>query len=604
MRQLIKVGAARKFGTRPSFVFSRQPLLVGLLTGFVIFSPCLQATDGLSESLLQEISFLTDAGAESLGMHLLADAEPNLARVSEAWIVWHRQKVLLLQQKGRWSEVIHEYETLPVDVPAKHQNWLLGEIVHSYLAMASGEQARDLLLSLIWKGRLDKKRLPELRRLVLHSYLVDGRYDNARTALLRYEQDYPDAVLDDELLALKARLMIASGRANEAAVLTVVSGEPVVRSVYVLALLKGLTPLDANLFAETLRWLAAPQLGLALKQSLFAALFEKIKGLDGLSDRIAALEGLLGINDIDGAQVTAVVDTLWFSLTEYGRRLANGQQLLMGNFDPWFTFAEEMRQSSNRKAEAIYAWLALKAQGTDINAQAHGLLVSLLEQQGHTPLLRAMYLSSSQFAGVGVLPLAVIYRLVDMALADADLGLASKLMSQLDAPKGVDVVEWQLRRARVKILAGATDDGIELLKEIVAVESLSQVQIENVLLAVHDLHSKARVVAAFTILAELLHKLPDRSAQHELLYWMAEIRMAQQQYSEAARLYIKSAHLSQKNAKNDWVETARHRAAHALEQAGLLSDALNIYQRLSAATEGGAGRIYDYQIRRLKNSIN
>ncbi|HHJ80889.1 MAG TPA: hypothetical protein ENJ65_04570, partial [Candidatus Tenderia electrophaga] len=397
MRKLINVGAARKSGIRPSFVFIPRRLLAGLLFGSVIFSPWLQAADGLPEPLLQELTFLTTEGAESLGMHLLADAEPDLAQAPEAWIEWHRQKVLLLQQKGRWAEVVREYEALPVNVPVSHQNWLFAELVHSYLAMAAGEQARDLLLSLIWTSPLDAKRLPDLRRLVLQSYLVDGRYENARTALLRYEQDYSDAGLDHELLALKARLLIASDRANEAAVLAVVSDEPQVRSVYVLALLKGLTPLDADLLAEALHWLAAPQLGLALKQSIFTALFEKIKRLSDFSRRVEALEGLLGIDNIDGAQATAVVDALWFALTEYGRQLANEQQLLVGNFGPWFVFAEALGQPNSRKAEAIYTWLALKAQGTDINARAHGLLVTLLEQQGQMPLLRAMYLSSSQF---------------------------------------------------------------------------------------------------------------------------------------------------------------------------------------------------------------
>ncbi len=604
MPKLIKGGAAQESGIRPFFVSGPQRLLMGLLVGSFLFSPCLQAENGLPETLLQELSFLTAEGAESLGMQLLADAEPNLEQAPETWVEWHRQKVVLQQQKGRWEEVVREYEALPVNVPEGHQSWLLGELVHAYLAMGAGEQARDLLLSLIWSGDPDQSRLAEWRRLVLQSYLVDGRHDNARTALLRYEQDYPDLEFDHDLLALKARLMIISGRANEAAVLAVVNDQPVVRSVYVLALLKGLTPLEADLLTEALKWLAEPQLGLAFKQSLFSALFEKIKQLESLPERIEALEGLLGIGDIGGAQVTAVVDALWFALTEYGRRLANQQQLLMGNFDPWFELAAEMSQARSRKAEAIYAWLAVKAQGTDINARAHSLLVTLLEQQGHIQLLRVMYLSSSQFADVGVLPLAVMYRLVDMALAEADLGLASKLMSQLDAPKGVDIVEWQLRRARVQILAGSAAYGADLLKEIVAAESLNQAQIANLLLAVQDLNSKAELEPAFAILAELSHKLPDSSSRRELLYWMAEIRMAQQQYSEAARLYLQSARLNMATDMDGWAEAARHRAAHALEEAGLLADALNIYQTLSAATEGGARRIYEYQIRRLKGSVN
>ncbi len=604
MRDLIKRRAAQKSGIRPSFISSPRHLLAGLFATSLFFSPCLQAADGLPETLLQELSFLSAEGAEGLGMQLLLEAEPNLDQAPEAWVEWHRQKVVLQQQKGRWAEVVREYEALPVNVPDSHQNWLFGELVHAYLAMGAGEQARDLLQSLIWSSAPDTSRLPEWRRLVLQSYLVDGRYDNARTALLRYEQDYPDAKLDHELLALKARLMIVSDHANEAAVLTVVSDKPVARSVYVLALLKGLTPLDADLLAESLKWLSEPQLGLAFKQSLFNALFEKIKQLEALPERIDALEALFGLGDTDGAQATAVVDARWFALAEYGRGLANQQQLLMGNFGPWFDLAEEMGQTRSRKAEAIYAWLAVKAQGTDINVRAHGLLTSLLEQQGHLQLLRAMYLSSSQFTDVGVLPLAVMYRLVDMALADGDLGLASKLMSQLDAPKGVDIVEWQLRRARVQILAGSPAYGADLLKEIVAAESLSQAQIANLLLAVQDLNSKAELVAAFSLLTELSHKLADSGSQREVLYWMAEIRMAQQQYAEAARLYLQSARLNQAGAMDGWAEAARHRAAHALEQAGLLSDAVNIYQTLSAATDDGARAIYNYQIRRLKNNIN
>jgi len=603
MPKLIKRGAAQKTGVRPSFVSAPQRLLAILFAGSLLLSPCLQAENGLPEPLLKELSFLTAEGAESLGMQLLADAEPNLEQAPEAWIEWHRQKVVLQQQRGRWVEVVREYETLPANVPDSHQIWLSGELVQAYLAMGAGEQARDLLLSLIWSGDPDPSRLTKWRRLVLQSYIVDGRHDNARTALLRYEQDY-GAELEYEVLALKARLMIASDHANEAAVLMVVSDKPIVRSVYVLALLKGLTPLDTRLLTEALMWLAEPQLGLAFKQSLFGALFEKIKQLDRLPERIEALEGLLAINDIDGAQATAVVDALWFALTEYGRELANQQQLLMGNFGPWFELAAEMEQPSGRKAEAIYAWLAVKAQGADINSRAHGLLVSLLEQRGHLPLLRAMYLSSSQFADIGVLPLAVMYRLVDMALAEADLGLASKLMSQLDAPKGVDIVEWQLRRARVQILAGSAEYGADLLKEIAAVESLGQAQIANLLLAVQDLNSKAESASAFAILAKLLHKLPEGNSQRELLYWMAEIRMGQRQYSEAARLYLQAARLNSAGEADGWTVAARHRAAHALEQAGLLSDALNIYQTLSAATDDGARRIYDYQIRRLKNSIN
>lgn len=574
-----------------------------LCTPFLFVSVA-HASQPLSEELLTELSWLSDEGAETLSFMLLAEAEPSLDENPQAWTEWHQKKIELLRQKGRWKEIIQEYETLPVNVPDSHLNWVFAELVKAYLTMGGGEQARDLLLSLIWDSEHDQTQLADWRRLVVQSYLVDGRFDNAQTAALRFEQDYPDAEQDADWLGLKARLLIESDRANDAAILTVVSDKPTARSAYVLARLKGLTPLDAEILNEALGWLNQPQLDVTFKQALFTALFEKAKQIPDWPQRIAALERLLEVIHIGVAQTTAVADALWYSLTEYGQQLANQQQLLVGNFGPWFDLADKLSQSGTNQAEALYAWLAINAEGKDINAKAHALLVNSLGQQGRSELLRSLYLSSSQFADINVLPLALMYRLVDLALAEPDLGMASRLMSQVDAPEGVDVIEWQLRRARVQILAGVPEHGAEMLQEIVAADSLTNAQIENVLLAVQDLNNKARHEAAYKILAELLHKVPESGWQYELLFWMAEARMAQQQYSDAARLYLRSAKLAKDNQAQGWSDTAYQHAAQALEQAGLLSDAVNVYQALLPNLDSATRSIYQNQIRRLTTIAN
>lgn len=603
MRDPSKEGANRL--SRFSTLFSapvnrmlRRPLSAVLLPLCLLAVSAVEAVEPLSESLLNEISALSEQGVAALPLLLLAEAEPDLAQAPEAWAAWHRKKIELLRRKEAWQAIIREYERLPMAAPQAHRDWLFAELVRTYLTMGSGGQARDLLLALIWGGEQGQQQLPRWRRLVVQSYLVDGRYEDARAAVLRYEQDYPDTGRDPHWLGLKARLLIASGRANEAAILALASDAPAARSAYALARLEGPTPLSDELTEEALVWLAEPSLDLAFKQSLFSALFEKSRQLDDWPQRIAVLERLLGVAHLEVAQVTAVVDALWFSLTEYGRQLANREQLLVGNFGPWFELAAQLDRPGTRQAEALYAWLAIQARGDDINARAHQLLVRTLTQKDESDLLRSLYLSSSQFTAVSVLPLALMYRLVDMALAAGDLGLASRLMSGLDAPEGVDVVEWQLRRARVQILAGTPHQGTERLREIVAADTLSDGQMGNLLLALQDLNHQGGHQAAYEILAELVHKVPDSRRQGELYFWMGESRRAQQQYSEAARLYLRAARLSGEN-DSGWRTLAQRRAAEMLEQAGLVSDAVVLYQGLLAGAAPAQRSVYEERIRRL-----
>jgi hypothetical protein len=592
MRVLPKRGAKRvyRFGA---------PFVLALFASFFLSTPLNAAeAEPLPESLLSEISALSRAGAEDLGFALLQVAQPDPQAAPESWQKWQQEKIALLRQAGRWKEIVQEYETLPAGVTDEYREKLRIQVVEAYLVMGNGAQARDLLLDMIWNGDNDAERLAQLRRLVLQSYLVEGREDNGSMAAVRYEQDYPDRDLDPQWLGLKGRLLIAEGHPNEAAVLTVVSDAPAARSVYIVARLKGLTPLDQATLNESIAWLKSKQIDQALRQSLFDALFARIRQMKRWPARIDALEAVLQGDQLEGAQVAAVVDALWYALGEYGHQIANQHQLLVGNFSPWFELADGMVKSEAQQAAALYVWLALHAQGTAIQARAHESLVALLDAQGKSWLLQPLYLSSSQFSNPTKLPLALMYRLVDMALGQGDLGLASRLMSQVDAPQGVNLVEWQLRRARVQILAGSTQQGIALLHEIAALESLSGAQIANLILAVQDLHSRGLDEAASAILTELLPKAPDDDVRRQLFFWLAELRLAQADYVAAARLYLQSA-LPAGVGGDDLAQLARQRAAEALEKAGFNDDAVNLYQGLLKQADSGRRELYQYHIRRL-----
>ncbi|MDZ4261699.1 MAG: hypothetical protein U1B30_05140 [Pseudomonadota bacterium] len=541
----------------------------------------------LVKSEPDEIGALARVGMADFSLALLERGQPSLSADPEGWMEWQQQKLAILSGQGEWSLIIDEYEAVPAEAPAVYRLWLRLRVAEAYLALADGEAARDLLLPLIWGGSgADNAELAELRRLVILSYLVEGRRADAHSAMLRYEQDYSNAADDPAWSAIKARVMIAEGQLDEAALLTVVSETAAGKALYALALLKGETAMDEQLGHETLAALNNLQLDQPLRQELFAAALEKINTMRERGERVALLQQLLTVPAVSGARTTAAVDALWYGYSEYGQEVANRLQLLVGDSESWFEAAARLRSTEPLQAAALYVWLALHLDDAGLQAQAHENFVSVMRLQPYgTALLRTLYLSSSQYTDVRKLPLAVIYQLVDLALDEADLAQATQLMSHMDAPNGVDLLAWQLRRARLQILSGAAEAGGALLLQLVNSQTLSTGQIDYLLKSVFDLQNGNHHEAAYGVLAALLPKLPDLNRQRQMLYWMADSRMAQGDPFEAARLYLRSAVLTGVDTMDDWAQAARFQAAQALIEAGVVADGVAIYRSLLPLTD-------------------
>ena len=317
------------------------------------------------------------------------------------------------------------------------------------LKQGDGETARALLLPLIWSDRSnDQTTLVQLRRLVIKSYLVEGRHSDAHSAMLRYEQDYSDAGDDPAWIAIKARVMIADGQPDDAALVAVVSDDPEGKAVYALAHLKGYVAMDEQLLQQSMVAFNNTQLDQPLHQALLAAALNKAIAMPVPAERIVALQQLLSVGDVSGVSITAAVDGLWSAYSEYGQEVANRLQLLVGDFTPWFDAASRLQATAPVQAQALYVWLALHAEGNELQTRAHQqfFLSLLLNPEGGPQgdkLLRTLYLSSSYYTDPGKLPAVVRQQLVDIALIDGDLAQAAQLLNQADTPDGV---EWQLRR--------------------------------------------------------------------------------------------------------------------------------------------------------------
>lgn len=572
--------------------------LVAFTLSLSIASPLMAATPS-SLALGQEITRLSQQGATGLAEFLMDQTEPDRVAQPLVWQQWQRDKIAVLMQRGEWAEVIREFEA-QLDVhDTPELRWLKLQAIQAYINQGQGEQARDLLLPMLWNEQPSAAEVTELRRLVVHSYLVDGRVDNARTAARRYELDHAGAEADSAWLALKARSLIAQGQSNDAAILAVVDDQPPVKAAYTLALMTGLTALDESLWKDGLHWLTQPGMDQQFRQAMSDALFNKAKQVSAWSSRIHYLQQLLALGAKDSAQQVALVDALWFAYREYGQQIANQQQLLIGNFDPWFELAAQIQAEQSTQSEALYAWLALNSNAPAVSDRAHDLFVMSLMSEGRAYAVRPLYLSATQFSD-SKLPTVLTYRLVDLALAEAELAQASKLMSQLEAPEGLNVIEWQLRRARLQILTGVSNYGIELLQQVVAAESLNQAQLQYLILATHDLKQKAKYDEAYTILAQLLNRAPQASMNQQLLFWMADARELEQRYTVAARLYLQAAAQSQ-DSQSEWSMAALQRAAEVLQLADQPGDALRLYEQLWLVASGSQRLMFQVEIQRLKS---
>lgn len=398
-------------------VFSALRGLSGvLLFSVVALLPSPVVAQTVSDSGQGEPAALVHPGMDDFALALLERRQPALHENPAGWVEWQQQKLALFKQLGQWQRIIHEDKTMPAELPATYREWLRLRVIEAHLGQGDGETARDLLLPLIWgDNNSDQRVLAELRRLVIVSYLVQGRQGDARSAMLRYEQDYSDAAADPAWATIKARVMIAAGQPDEAVRVALVSDEPGGESLYTLARLKGSAVMDDGLLRESVAALKNMQLDRPLRQELWSAALARALSMEQLPERITALQQLLSVRDISGASITVAADGLWSSYSEHGQQVANRLQLLVGDFTPWFDAASQFQATAPVQAQALYAWLALHAESGETQARGHALFAALLGSQPQgDELLGALYLSASRYGDLRKAPVAVLYQLTDL----------------------------------------------------------------------------------------------------------------------------------------------------------------------------------------------
>lgn len=568
--------------------------IVATLSLFAV-SPALAASVSeapVESDALARVQALVKGGATQLALQLIDQNQPDISE-TENWIQWEKQRYALLRAQRQWQKLVERALNLPEGLPAGFVLWAKTEAVRASLEAGDTDGARRILRGLLWSGQGKDEEHAEWRQLVIRSYLLDDNVTDARVALARYRDDY-DANTP-AWRELEATILIRAGRAQQAYLLV---GDIKTYEGRLLTLLAGLranilTPAAVLARARRLAEETRSQPAFSYQAWMLAA--EAAGRANDTMQRMYALErALTGARQYASPDhlLTVKADDLWRAYDRYADMVGNDARMLVGNDAAWLKKAESWKRDDAMQARAFYAFLTTHAGSNETRALATRRLTESLIEDGRAEVLRTLYAASARYPDLASVPDYVRYRLADQALSDFDIDFAARIMQGLDkAPEGEDADNWTLRRARILTYAGKYVDAAALLNGLlIGKAKIGDAFAERYLQVIFDLQGADQHVKALGLLESLFQQAENPRTQREILYWMADSRLARGEYQKAAELYLRSAVYNTPLGGDMWGQTARFHAAEALAKAGLTQDAREVYQKLLKYTEDARQR--------------
>lgn len=534
---------------------------------------------------LQELSRL---GAPELALARLEAKQPGFGEQPYIWEHWERARLMMLQRLGRWEAIEQRLGNLPHTASAPFRNWAEGVHFQAVLNQGQAGRALDFARQRLWRAQ--PGAMQAWRERVMRAYMAGGRYEDAYVAMLRYQQDYRPS--SDQWAALRAEILTGAGRAQQAlALLDTEKADPLQRLQTRLAAgrmapREVLAQLDSGPVDE------APE----RRQQRLVLMVDAARQAGDQEAHIRTLEQLLALQSrhpwlprkAEGAT------QLWQAYVAYGRRLGNERQLLIGDDTRWYAEALERLEDAPQQGRALLAALAEVTTRAAAHEQAHLTLAqSLLTTEAGRRLQAVLYADPSRFPRVEDIPAGVRYLLVDRALEHADIRRASALMHTLPEPPADEsgAFDWQLRRARILVLAGEVEAGSDVLDNLLdGLETIEPEQVDRLLQVSFDLQKQGAHARALGQFRRLLEKPLPPKQRRELLFWAGESHAGLGQHAAAAEFFIRSANLLEPYALDPWAQTALYHASQSLARAGLKEDARAMLQRLLKVTRDPARR--------------
>jgi len=556
----------------------------------------LLVTPFIAQADLAELQVLKQNNALQLAVKLIDQQQPDVQTDTPQWMVWEKERLQIYTLTANWSALIKRTNTFPENIGQDFLLYAKNARVKAMLSQQQSKSARQVLQSLIWSSSSQsheqkKQWLPVWRRQVIETYLEQGLLEDAYTAEQRYHQDY--GLLNEEDRLLRARILLLNNHVDEAAtLLSKHTKDPQAGMLYLIAQLRGSDRTPKKVLQAAFRQLRGKWVDESLKHRLWAVIAEAARISGDRYATVNALEHLVALVTPQqlphGLFKNMDADGLWQAYADAASQLGNHQQLLIGDDKKWFKYANEIDAKDPLKGRALYAFIILNGQEINIVNQAAAKFMHKVETiDAYETLVKALFLQSQHYATAAAIPLPVRHTLVDIALKDSDIPMASRLMATMDnPPEGVDKFMWQLRRARILVIGGNIDKGHQLMLKLLAEnKKLDRQTLDRYLQVVFDLQARKAHDEAVELFEHVINYVKDVKLQRELYFWMADSRKAQENFIAAARWYLKSAMLTDPKAMDPWAQASRYHAANVLAKAGLVDDARKMYQNLLRVTE-------------------
>jgi hypothetical protein len=537
---------------------------------------------------LDSLKHISAAGAPFLTLKMLDQAQPGVDQDLYEWILWEQERFKILTEWKQWNKLLVRIESLPKDLPEQFQQQASSYQIRAYIELGQNKTARALLLERLWNVDAgSSSEYKNWRQLLIETYLNENRIDDARIAMLRFQQDFQQG--DKDWILLRARVLMQAQRYDEA--------------IDVLSNRLGWKFLSMKLLAEYRNkqhtaqsiWdLCKKRIGdvqddpeqLATYWSIAAIAAQDISP----AKQVLALETRLGIKaEAVDSLYKITPDQLWQAYYDYAQLVGNRSELLLGDDKSWLALALKVAKPTPIKSRSLLVFLMNESNQADIRKQAAtAFLKSMdLEKPEYQHLLDNLFNHSDRFKQASSIPVEIRFQLVDQALKQADISEATRLMSDLHSiPSDTRQFDWLLRQARVLLLGGKYEQGIQVLDELFKTyNEVNKGDTDRILQVLFDMQTIGQNEQAIGFFRRLMSLDIEPRQKREILFWMADSFKGLEQYERAALLYLQSAMFIGPDAMDPWAQTARFSAAESLQKAGLVDDARRIYQSLLAITE-------------------